>query len=535
MKTKTRLLRRGTLTTVLALLGLPSAIAGCGSELVDGQEFSEEEGSTATVSSALTSQVIFADEFNDGSLDRSKWVVSDGGINPGANSGSCFNNESASYKDREGCGTGDRTLCEYNGFLHLIARYAPNASSQCGYNQNYVSARMTTKTKFSVNPFLGENGVRIEARVNFPKNTGGVFPAVWLLGDDVKQWPGTGNNADGANFWPETGEIDVAEYGSAWANGSQVLGTLHYGLGTYSSSDGDQHQQIGSYYGPQTTSNSWHNYAVEWSSNEIKWFFDGAQYGSTVNLAALSGNQDFDHGFSIILNNAVGGPGGNWEGIDPALVPQSTSSSSGYSSEQRMAVDWVRVSLINDDNIWQKRVFQGQESNAAFPTDWNYGYYKADCGANAAVTGLSTNTGSITPHAVICTNYGSNLSGNYHETLQDIAAGDHVRPSPSRAGDWDNGYYKSECHNGQYVSGVSQTTSGQIRGLRCAMGALTNSGRNNCETRLVSGPSTDDGNDSTGDWDQGYYKGECWGGKIVYGVSVDVGSKKPHRILCCDK
>jgi len=190
--------------------------------------------------------------------------------------------------------------------------------------------------------------------------------------------------------------------------------------------------------------------------------------------------------------------------------------------------------LINDDNSWQKRVFQGSDSNAAFPTEWNSGYHKDDCGANAAVTGLSTSASSIAPHAVMCTNYGGTLSGDYHETLQDISASNMIRPNPPRLGDWDNGYYKSECHNGQYVSGISQSTSGQIRGVRCAAGSLTNGGRNSCETRLVSG-SDDRGNSSTGDWDSGYHKGECSANKIVYGVSVHPTSKKPHRILCCDR
>ena len=73
---------------------------------------SSDEGTTATLASALTTQLIFSDEFNDGSLDRSKWVPSDGSKNPSANSGSCFNNESSGYKDHEGCGSGDRTICE---------------------------------------------------------------------------------------------------------------------------------------------------------------------------------------------------------------------------------------------------------------------------------------------------------------------------------------------------------------------------------------------------------------------------------------
>jgi len=159
--------------------------------------------------------------------------------------------------------------------------------------------------------------------------------------------------------------------------------------------------------------------------------------------------------------------------------------------------------------------------------------YKDHEGCGSGDPGLSTSASSIAPHAVMCTNNGGTLSGDYHETLQ-VSASNMIRPNPPRLGDWDNGYYKSECHNGQYVSGISQSTSGQIRGVRCAAGSLTNGGRNSCETRLVSG-SDDRGNSSTGDWDSGYHKGECSANKIVYGVSVHPTSKKPHRILCCDR
>jgi len=86
----------------------------------------------------------------------------------------------------------------------------------------------------------------------------------------------------------------------------------------------------------------------------------------------------------------------------------------------------------------------------------------------------------------------------------------------------------------EYVSGVSQSTSGKVHGLRCAVGnGLTNGGQNNCETHTIN--PNDQGVGNAGDWDYGYFKGECGNGKVVYGMSSSPSTGAPHRILCCDK
>jgi beta-glucanase (GH16 family) len=514
----------------LTLLAIVGAAACSGGTTTAAEELGTEPESVGSVSSALngvTWNLIWNDEFDSGSLDRSKWVPSDWRINQGQNSGSCYNNESASYMDNEGCGSGTSTICQYNGYLHLVSRYAPNISTACGYNQNYVSSRMTTKTKFHVNPGMGNQGVRIEGRINFPAMTAGIFPAFWMLGANIAQWPSPGNT-----YWPQAGEIDIAEWGSAWS-GNQSLATMHYSYQDPSTYDGQYHSQIGSFYSAGMTSNAFHTYAVEWSWGTVKYFVDGAQVGPTVDLNATA-SQDFNHDFAIILNNAVGGPGGGYAGIDPVLVPQSTTAAGGFTNQQRMAVDYVRVYALNNDGGWMARPFQGTgQYNAALPTEWDYGYYKADCGKDAALTGLSANVSGGAPHDLLCTNHGTQFTGSGVTTLTDMATGDHRRYS--RAGDWDSGHYKSECGTNEYVSGISQAPgSGNVDGLRCASASMTSNGTANCETRNVGG-GDDRGNTSTGDWDSSYYKSECGANKVVVGVSASTSTGKPHRILCCSK
>jgi beta-glucanase (GH16 family) len=480
---------------------------------------------TDTVASALngtTWNLIWHDEFDGSTYDRGNWVAS--------NNTNCVNSEAQSYKDSEGCGAGTSTICQYNGYLHLIARYSPNASNGCGYTTNYVSSRLTTKTKFHMNPGMGNQGIRIEGRINFPQMTTGVFPAFWMLGADVAEWP-----SPGSTIWPQAGEMDISEWGSAWS-ANQSLSTAHYSTQDPVTYNGQYHAQIGSFYSAGAAPDAWHTYAVEWTWSSIKWFFDGSQVGPTIDLNATP-SQDFNHDFAIILNNAVGGPGGGYAGIDPALVPQSTSTAgSGFDSHQRMAVDYVRVYALNNDNGWYKRTFQGTgQYDAAVPIEWDTGSYKADCGYAAAMTGLSANPSGGTPRSQLCTNYGTQFSDNGVATLTDVAWGEHRRATRDvyvvGQTDWDVGYYKSECGLNEYVSGVSQTPGGNIHGLRCSSAGMTNSGKNGCETHLVT--QEDRGYAGSGDWDVGYYKSECSWGKTVVGVSASTSTGKPHKILCC--
>jgi len=180
------------------------------------------------------------------------------------------------------------------------------------------------------------------------------------------------------------------------------------------------------------------------------------------------------------------------------------------------------------------RVFEGQDENAAVPSEWDYDSHKGDCGASAAIAGLSTDMNGGAPHAILCWTGPAEFSGQEVAVLSDVAAADNRRATRSAyvpgQPDWDLNHYKSECGLNEYVSGVSQTTAGKIHGLRCASATMTNGGQNGCETHAVM---TDDG--YTWDWDHGYLKGQCGAYKVVVGVSADTSTGEPHEILCCDE
>jgi hypothetical protein len=174
-------------------------------------------------------------------------------------------------------------------------------------------------------------------------------------------------------------------------------------------------------------------------------------------------------------------------------------------------------------------VFDSGDRNAATPAEWDSGNYKGDCGSCSVPTGLSQRADLSAAHAILCAP-NCTFTGNGVTTLTDIANGDHRRAS--RLGDWDTGYYKSECGLNEYVSGVSMDPSSKkLHGLRCASASLANGGANNCETRLAI--QDDRGDTAYGDWDYGFYKSQCSAGKVIYGVSTVPSTGRPHRILCC--
>ena len=260
---------------------------------------------TLTCILAVPSQVtgrkmVFRDEFNgaNGSgVDTAKWTSETGGSGWGNQELEYYTNSTANaYLD--GLGSLIIKAIKLNAPLTLSCWYGP-----C----QYTSARLITKGKFDV-----RNG-KFEARIKIPGGQG-VWPAFWLLG----------GNFDIVS-WPQCGEIDIME--NIGREPSIVHGTIH-GPG-YSGGNG-----ISAAYtlsNSQTFAADFHVYAVEWSSNEIRWYVDGQLYKAVTQKNIPVGTQwVFDHPFFMILNFAVGG---GWPGSPDAttVFPQT------------MMVDYVRV------------------------------------------------------------------------------------------------------------------------------------------------------------------------------------------------
>ncbi len=242
--------------------------------------------------------LVWSDEFDGPSLDSANWTIDIGNGCPDL----CgWGNNELEYYRPENVSVSD-------GNLILEAR----DQSYGGYS--FTSGKVHTRDKQS---FLYG---RIEMRAKIPTG-GGMWPAFWMMPQD-----------DVYGGWAASGEIDIMESanGTTWING-----TIHYG-GSWPSNT-----YSGGSYSPGGTNfaDDFHDYAVEWEPDEMRWYVDGVLY-STKNSGqwysdGAPGNPlaPFDQDFYIILNAAVGG---NYTGCtDPGCITADLP--------QQFLIDYVRV------------------------------------------------------------------------------------------------------------------------------------------------------------------------------------------------
>ena len=239
-------------------------------------------------------QLIWADEFNAPSgtpPDAAKWNIVTGGKGFGNNELETYTTNLANAQQR-------------NGNLVITAR-KEDVTGPDGIPRHYTSARLNTQNHFA------QKYGRFEARIQLPTGKG-IWPAFWLLGDDHE-----------TIHWPNCGEIDILETIGA---SDTMYSTLH---GPGYSGDKGISQKFPLPAGESVA--TFHLYAVEWSPNDIKFFFDNhlVVHRTSSDLPPNT-KWVYDHPFYILLNFAVGG---NWPGSpdDTTVFPK------------QMLVDYVRV------------------------------------------------------------------------------------------------------------------------------------------------------------------------------------------------
>lgn len=185
-----------------------------------------------------------------------------------------------------------------HGNLDLIAlgHGAPGSPGS-----GWTSGRVQTRRLFGA-PAGGEMMVTASIKQPDPPNALGYWPGFWMLGPKA---------------WPMDGEIDILED----VNGlSAYSGTLHCGNLTQRNADGTFgpcHEKAGlgsglrSCAGCQT---GFHTYSVivdrrVAGQEQIRWYLDGHQFFSVSESQVGQGawTAAVDHGFSILLDLAVGG------------------------------------------------------------------------------------------------------------------------------------------------------------------------------------------------------------------------------------
>jgi beta-glucanase (GH16 family) len=202
-------------------------------------------------------QLVFEDDFNGQQLDEQKWTSAFPWGRDRSNVGEL------QYYAPDAFRLGD-------GKLNIVAKPTPNGSH--AYDSGLISSHAS---------FAPEYG-RFEIRCKLPSGKG-LWPAFWLLPEDTS--------------WPP--EIDVFE--ALGQEPRKVHMTAHW------LQNGVHEQDGGEYSGPDF-SRDYHTFAVEWTSNKLAWFVDGAKRHE------VSGQSPRGPMY-LLANLAVGG---DWPGAPDA-------------------------------------------------------------------------------------------------------------------------------------------------------------------------------------------------------------------------
>ncbi len=194
-------------------------------------------------------------------------------------------------------------------------------------NGSWTSGRIETTSSSLAAPAGGE--LQVTASIQLPNVTGaaaqGYWPAFWMLGAGVRS----------GGIWPSIGEIDAMES----VNGTNTeYGTLHCGVNPGGPCNETNGLGGNTPCTGTTCQAGFHTYTVivdrSTSPEQIRWYLDGTEFwhvsSNNPGMDATTWANAVDHGFSIILNVAIGG---YW----PGYTTSSTQSGAA------MKVDYVRA------------------------------------------------------------------------------------------------------------------------------------------------------------------------------------------------
>jgi beta-glucanase (GH16 family) len=195
-----------------------------------------------------------------------------------------------------------------------------NAQREDYKNRPCTSARLNTQDKVTV-----EYG-KVEARIAFPYTADGLWPAFWMLGNNLAHDLGNNDDVDtraaklaeqGMVVWPKCGEIDICEMGhhKGIESGTQdryFNGACHWG----ESFNNGAYPNVGGFYtADYTVQGDFHLFTLEWSEDSIAMYLDKDRFPEAEPYFQLSlRNKEvnepghyFNHPFYLVLNLSVGG------------------------------------------------------------------------------------------------------------------------------------------------------------------------------------------------------------------------------------
>ncbi|MEO7277274.1 MAG: glycoside hydrolase family 16 protein [Sphingomicrobium sp.] len=239
-------------------------------------------------------RLVWSDEFNGPTLDRSKWTY-----DTAHNKTGWFNKEQQYYSNGR-----PENIRLVGGLLVIEARREDLSKLPDWGGQKYSSAKIVSTGAGWTYGFY-----EIRARLPCARGT---WPAIWMLPTKMKKWP-------------DDGEIDIMEQVGSEPNA--IHASLHtklfnHVLGT----------QLSAQRVLPTSCTAFHRYQLDWQPGSITIGADDRGIIRVLNdRPGGKGAWPFFTPEQMILNVAMGGDWAGAKGMDDAALPQ------------RMEVDYVRV------------------------------------------------------------------------------------------------------------------------------------------------------------------------------------------------
>ncbi len=225
-------------------------------------------------------EVNFIDKFTGTEVNWGNWT---------AQTDANFNNEVQCYTDDDS--SVNKNFDVSDGTLKIIARKQQvNCTGLNNQSRSWTSGRINGKDK---QEFLYG---RIEARIRFHNLEGGTWPAFWMLENRIAESPR--KNDDDFSHWPNpgAGEIDVWEW---FSNSSATYITNFFNTG-----GGSCGNEVRFNY-PNGANDvlNWHDYAIEWTENNISFYIDD----TLVTSHNVANCPQYKEPMFVLLNVAIGG------------------------------------------------------------------------------------------------------------------------------------------------------------------------------------------------------------------------------------
>lgn len=250
---------------------------------------------------AANGQVLWSDEFDSGAApDSSTWSYDLGAGGWGNSELQEYTSNSANVKIEGG---------------HLVI----SAQEQIlkGNRRKFTSARIKTEDKLTF-----QYGT-IEARIMVPDLADGLWPAFWTLG----------NNFSSVG-WPDSGELDILEMGSAAAITDGVVNRRVSSAAHWEHNGGRADYGL-SFDNPTDLNGSFHTFKMEWTPDVISTYIDNNWIWSIdISPASCTDCSEFHQPHFVLLNLAVGGSFTGLFRANDITAPMPAE----------MRVDWVRIS-----------------------------------------------------------------------------------------------------------------------------------------------------------------------------------------------